>query len=127
MSYNRQPAPRHRKLPPTFLTKSADYTITSVDAANDLYISCTATQASPATFTLPLANSVAAGKKIYLIATSSSDFPDLNAKSSGTDKIYGLGLPTSGVTDIYPNISAYCSWIVLTSDGSSKWIVFGNY
>jgi len=111
---------------PTFLTKSADYTISSSDAANDLYISCSATNANPATFTLPLANSVSAGRTIYILGTGTS-YPNINVKTSGSDKIFTYASSSSGITNLLDGTGYTCNWIALTSDGSSKWFGHGYY
>lgn len=111
---------------PTFITKSADYTILSSDAASDLYITCTATNAEPATFTMPPANSVSAGRSIYILGANAS-YPNINVITSGSDKIFTFASSSSGVTNLYTEAGFYCNWIVLTSDGSSKWLAHGYY
>ncbi|HLP14696.1 MAG TPA: hypothetical protein VK470_00480 [Bacteroidota bacterium] len=109
---------------PTFLMKDADYTITPSDAANDLYLLCTS--ASVQTFTLPLANSVSAGKKIYLMGASAT-YPNINAVVSGTDKIYIWGASSSGITNFNAGTTYNAMWLLLVSDGSSKWFATGSF
>ena len=109
----------------TFLTKSVDYTITSSDASDDLYITCTAS--SVATFTLPLANSVSAGRKIYLLGANAF-YPNISVMASGSDKIYAFALSSSGVAQLGTSAGNYdANWIILISDGTSKWVGTGYY
>jgi hypothetical protein len=107
---------------PIFLTKSTNYTIQNSDVTGELYITVTGENATIVVFTLPLAATVGAGKKIN-ITTSSTNFPNkINVQSSGSDSLFGIYIP-AGSTIIYPTVNYLPVSISLISDGINKWII----
>jgi hypothetical protein len=110
--------------PPVFLTKSANYTITTADVTGELYLVVSGT--TPRTFTLPSAAAVGAGKKISL-ASGNLAFPNLiNVVRSGSDTIYGsYTLP--GTTDFYAATNYYPVALSLVSDGIGTWYIYSLY
>lgn len=98
---------------PTFITKSGGYTITSSDMPGDLVINFTGS--SSQTFTMPLASSVAAGKKIYIAATGNGLF---DIATQGTDLFYGYN-------NLFANVNSFSSLtsLEMMSDGVSKWFI----
>ena len=106
----------------TILTKAADYTITTSDAANDVIL----TTSALVTITLPSASAVGANRKIYMQSTT---FPSnqLRVIRSGSDTINGSWMG-SGATSTYTALSSNSVvWIQLISDGVDKWYVTGLY
>jgi hypothetical protein len=89
-----------------FLSKSASYTITATDIMSSLVIVQTT---QTATFTLPAASTVPAGKTIHVI--SSHPTPNLTLSVSGTI-IWPGGSPITGFKAV-----------TLISDGSTTWYV----
>ncbi len=110
---------------PTFLTKTANYTITSTDVATDLIIVNT-TASTVLTFTLPSASAAGAGKKIYISGRPLGVSQSINAICSGADTFVGVFMPASA-TNINTALSANASWVNLVSDGVNKWYVVGLY
>ncbi|MFM9989344.1 collagen-like protein [Flavobacterium sp.] len=109
----------------TFLTKTVNYTITNTDMSNNLVLINTTTN-TDLTFTLPLANSVVAGRVAFISGSSISNFQSINVLTSGTDTLLGIYTPV-GTTNLNTAIGAYASWVQLVSDGVSKWYVIGLY
>jgi hypothetical protein len=94
---------------PTFLTKTASYTITSSDCTNGLALLSNA--ASP-TFTLPLANSVTNGQVIRISGLQGS----FSIARSGSDTFNGY------YQNATTSASAFYA-VELISDGTSKWYI----
>jgi hypothetical protein len=110
---------------PTFLTKSANYTITTSDVTTNLVLVNTAD--AVVNFTLPSASSAGVGKTIYLVGTSKTVFQSINATRSGTDTLIGVYTPAN-TTSISTALSpSYATWATLMSDGVSKWYIVALY
>lgn len=108
----------------SFLSKTADYTITSGDVTNNLVIKNSSN--SVVTFTLPSASSAGTGKLIYITSTSTSSPQSINVLTDGSDLLFGFYTTPSGTTDISATTLSNISWIQLISDGTS-WNVLGMY
>ena len=111
----------------TILTKTADYTITSTDAANDLYLY--SSSSSVRTYTLPAASSVSAGRIVRIFGGFDATNGDLlKVSTNGTDKMFGAYLTNQNVTSTNAATGGYnIAWVELMSDGSSKWYVTAIY
>ena len=107
---------------PTFMTKSADYTITASDASGDLFIVNDLT--STVVFTLPLASSVLPGRKINLACSAEILNGHAKALTSGSDVFVGAGVP-NGTVDTETALGGNFVWINLVSNGTDKWYVIG--
>jgi hypothetical protein len=107
----------------TLLTKTANYTITSSDAANDLYLF--SNSSSVKTYTLPAANSVTSGRIVRVFGPYDSTNGNLiRVSTNGTDKMYGAYLTTQNVTSTYAGTNNNnVAWVELMSDGTSIWYV----
>lgn len=109
-----------------FLTKTSNYTITSADMSNNLVLINTTTN-TDLTFTLPLANSVAAGRTAFISGSSISNFQSINVLTSGSDSFLGIYTP-AGSTNLYTALSSnWATWGQFVSDGVSKWYIIGLY
>ena len=95
---------------PTFLTKTANYTITGSDATNGLVL--VSNSGTTRTYTIPLASSVTAGKTI-LITSNNMDF---DLVKTGSDTFLGYGVPA--------NTTTYY-WAELVSNGIDTWVITG--
>ncbi len=102
----------------SFMSKTADYTISSGDATNNLIVKNSSN--SVVTFTLPSASAVGIGKMIYITSTSTSSPQSINVLTNGSDLFFGFYTTPSGTT--LSNIS----WVQLISDGTS-WNILGMY
>ena len=109
----------------TFLTKSVDYTITNTDMSNNLVLINTTTNID-LTFTLPLANSVVAGRVAFISGSSITNYNSINVLTSGSDTLLGIYTPM-GTTNLNTALGAYATWVQVISDGISKWYVIGLY
>lgn len=109
-----------------FLNKTSNYTITSADVSNNLILINTTTN-SDLTFTLPLANSVASGRSVYISGSSISNIQSVNVLTSGTDTMLGIYAPP-GTTNLFTALgSNWATWVQLVSDGVGKWYIIGLY
>ncbi len=108
----------------TFLTKTANYTITAADVANDLVLVNTAN--TLATFTLPSASAAGLGKKIYISGSASgSTLPQsINVLCPSGNTFLGV-YTAAGTTNINTALTANQSFVHLISDGVSKWYIVG--
>ena len=82
----------------TFLSKTTNYTITSSDILNNVYLKNTSN--SLITITLPSASIAGSGKMIYITSTSTSLYQSINVLSNGVDTIYGFYSNTTGTMNI---------------------------
>jgi hypothetical protein len=108
------------------LTKTADYTITGTDASTDLIVMHTAS--SVVTYTLPLANSVTAGRRITLSQYSGvAAYTNARVSVGSSDKIhvaYGGDPAITPQTDLNTAIQGYNAFLVtMVSDGVANWYV----
>jgi hypothetical protein len=111
---------------PIFLTKTSDYAIQNAETTGELYVTVTGDNPSIATFTLPSASSVGAGKKIF-ISSATATYPNkINVVSLGSDTLFGNFCP-AGTTNFYSIINYNPANISLISDGVSKWIIYAIY
>ena len=108
----------------TFLSKTTNYTITSSDILNNVYLKNTSN--SLITITLPSASIAGSGKMIYITSTSTSLYQSINVLSNGVDTIYGFYSNTTGTMNISTMTSSNIGWIQLVSDGTS-WNILGMY
>src|SRR5574343_549412 len=108
----------------TFLSKTTDYTITSSDILNNVYLKNTSN--SLITITLPSASIAGSGKMIYITSTSTSLYQSINVLSNGIDSIYGFYSNPTGTMNISTMTSSNIGWIQLISDGTS-WNILGMY
>ena len=108
----------------TFLSKTTNYTITSSDILNNVYLKNTSN--SLITITLPSASIAGSGKMIYITSTSTSLYQSINVLSNGVDTIYGFYSNTTGTMYISTMTSSNIGWIQLVSDGTS-WNILGMY
>ncbi len=108
----------------SFMSKTADYTITSGDATNNLIVKNSSN--SVVTFTLPSASAVGIGKMIYITSTSTSSPQSINVLTNGSDLFFGFYTTPSGTTDISATTLSNISWVQLISDGTS-WNILGMY
>ena len=108
----------------TFLSKTANYTITAGDIANNVYLKNTSN--SLVTITLPSASTAGAGKMVYITSTSTSLYQSINVLSNGVDLMYGFYTTAGGTMDISSVTSSNIGWIQLVSDGTS-WNILGMY
>lgn len=99
---------------PTFLTKTANYTITASDVSNNLVL--TSNSGSTRTYTIPTAASVTAGKTI----TISSQGVDFDITRSGSDTFNGIwGNGSTSISTLYV--------VQLMSNGSNAWVVISGF
>lgn len=112
---------------PVFLTKSADYTISSAEVTGELYIAVTGT--NPRTFTLPLAAAVGAGKKILIAAgvPAANTTNLITAVTSGSDTMVGLFTPATTTNISTANAGYQFMHLAFVSDGVSVWHVYNAY
>jgi Collagen triple helix repeat (20 copies) len=108
-----------------FMTKTANYTITSADMATNLVLINT-TANTDLTFTMPLASSVAAGTSAFISGSSTANFQSVNVISSGSDSFIGIYTP-AGTTNLSTALGAFATWAQIVSDGANKWYIIGLY
>ncbi|MBI3238445.1 MAG: hypothetical protein HYZ43_06345 [Flavobacteriia bacterium] len=108
----------------SFMSKTADYTITAGDATNNLIVKNSSN--SVVTFTLPSASADGVGKMIYITTTSTSTPQSINVLTDGSDLFFGFYTTPSGTTDISATTLSNISWVQLISDGTS-WNILGMY
>jgi hypothetical protein len=108
----------------TFLSKTANYTITSSDVTNNLIL--VNTSSGVITITLPSASAVGAGKNIYLSGSNIAVYQSLNVLCPAGNTF--LGVYFNGTqTSTNATLGSSITWIQLVSDGVSKWYVTGLY
>ncbi len=108
----------------SFLTKSANYTITTADVASNLVVVNTTN--SLVTFTLPSASAAGSGKSIYISTSSLSNTQSINVICASGNTFIGTFV-AAGSTNINTALSSNISWVNLISDGVSKWYIVGLY
>ncbi|WP_157485901.1 hypothetical protein [Flavobacterium soli] len=106
------------------MSRTSDYTITAMDATNNLIVKNSSN--SVVTFTLPSASAAGVGKMIYITSTSTSSPQSINVLTDGSDLLFGFYTTPSGTTDISATTLSNISWVQLISDGSS-WNILGMY
>lgn len=108
----------------SFMSKTADYTITAGDVTNNLIVKNSSN--SVVTFTLPSASAAGPGKLVYITSTSTSVYQSINILTDGSDLLFGFYTTPSGTTDISATTLSNIGWIQLISDGTS-WNILGMY
>lgn len=106
----------------TFLNKTANYTITSTDIANNVIL--VNTSSTPINVTLPSASVAGANKTIFLTGSTGGAYTINAICPSGSSF---LGAWFNGSTNMFTTLNSNIQWVQLVSDGISKWYVVGMY